>query len=163
MILPSPPEKSDCDDVDCLSRLTSQFEDGWEPEAPEAWERIVELSSQVPERLVSNVIQELIAVDVQMRLAQKMPVPDPNTYLRQFPELAADSQWEARVRDNICHAVASTSKPSEPVDAIGRFRVINSLTKGGEADVYLCSHPQWYTQVVVKVETPKHRPGVRPR
>src|SRR5262249_25078785 len=80
-------------------------------------------------------------------------LPTIHSYLSRFPELAANSDLRDRVQATLAQPtfpvpVAPVTPP--PPEKIGRYPVNSVLAAGGEAQVYLCFHPDWKRQVVVK-------------
>jgi tRNA A-37 threonylcarbamoyl transferase component Bud32 len=127
-----------------IHELAEAFDAGWQPED---WVRMIELVRKAPPHLAPAVLQELIDIDVQRRLARQLTLLTKDSYLKRFPGLAADPSWHKHVEATVGQ---SYTPPSARTEKIGRYPVNSALATGGEAEVYLCFHPEWRKQVVVK-------------
>ncbi|AWM40144.1 Serine/threonine-protein kinase PknB [Gemmata obscuriglobus] len=131
-------------DALAVHRLAELFDGDWRPAN---WDRIAELVGRAPPHLARAVIQELIAIDVQRHVANQLTVPSVHSYLNRFPGLAdPDGPPPAGATDGGLEPPAERTLPAQ----IGRYPVNSHLAASGEADVYLCYHPDWRGLVVVK-------------
>jgi eukaryotic-like serine/threonine-protein kinase len=146
MSAPDPNRPAEPSDADRIHELAETYDANWQPED---WARMVELARQAPPHLTPAVVQELIAIDIQRRVARSLTLPNIQSYLSRFPELAAESDALAHVRASLGQPVLTASEAPVP-EKIGRYPVNSALAAGGEAQVYLCYHPDWKKQVVVK-------------
>ena len=137
-------------DAEQVHELAEAYDANWQPED---WARMVELTRRAPPHLAPAVVQELITIDIQRRVACQLTLPTIQSYLSRFPELASDAGLRDRVQASLAQptfpaSVAPVTPP--PPERIGRYPVNIALAAGGEAQVYLCFHPDWKKQVVVK-------------
>ena len=129
-----------------IHELAEAFDADWQPED---WVRMIELARRAPPHLARAVVEEFIVIDVQRRRARELTLPDIHSYLARFPDLAADPIWQERVQ--VTYRKSDTpAGPTPTPEKIGRYPVNSALAAGGEAEVYLCFHPDWRKQVVVK-------------
>jgi tRNA A-37 threonylcarbamoyl transferase component Bud32 len=127
-----------------IHELAEAYDADWRPED---WARMADLIRQAPPHLTRAVAEELIVIDVQRRLSRQLTLPNIRSYLEHFPALASDPLW----REHVQAAVDPAPTPDTgPPEKIGRYPVNSALAAGGEAQVYLCFHPDWRKQVVVK-------------
>ena len=135
---------ADHSDAARIHEIAEAFEIDWQADD---WPRMTGHVRQAPPELAPALAEELIAIDIQRRLALDMTLPVLDSYLGHFPDLATDAGWRAKVQ------AAFPSVPHVPPahpEKIGRYPVNSLLATGGEAEVYLAFHPDWKKQVVVK-------------
>lgn len=133
-------------DAALLHELAEAFDADW---GPEDWARMIDLMQRAPPHLAPAVLQEFIIIDSQRRIGRQLTLPNLHSYLNRFPDLAADPSWHERF-ENAYRKQSTPAVASTPPERIGRYPVNSVLAAGGEAEVYLCFHPEWRKQVVVK-------------
>ena len=115
----------------------------------------------VPLDLRLRLLAELVCIDLEHRLQNKLPVAL-DDYFREFPELErlppadrADLESHARQRSEELSVTVDYGSPAakrvrDVPAAIGRFPIAGRLGSGGQADALLSFHPDLQIPVVVK-------------
>lgn len=142
---PAPPAGPS--DAARIHELAEAFDADWQPED---WARMIELVQRAPPHLAPAVLQEFMIIDIQRRSARELTVPNLHSYLNRFPGLAADPSWHERFEKEYGNRSTPPTEAKVTPEKIGRYPVNGVLATGGEAQVYLCYHPEWKRQVAVK-------------
>jgi predicted Ser/Thr protein kinase len=130
-----------------IRELADAFDTGWRPDD---WARLTDLVRRAPPHLAVAVAHRLIVIDIDRRAADRLTVPSPQSYLDMFPELADSDLGTLLGAAPDPPKAAVTPPPAAVPDRIGRYPVNSRLAAGGEAEVFLCFHPDWKTLVAVK-------------
>jgi eukaryotic-like serine/threonine-protein kinase len=141
-----------------IDLVAEQFEQTWRQGEPP---QIPDFLGQVAAELRLQLLVELVCIDLEQRLRKRLPVALAD-YFRDFPELEnlapaerADLQTHARKRFDELGPTTDFVRPStEPAlecpPSIGPYTIAGPLASGGQADVFLSTHPRLLVPVVVK-------------
>ena len=131
-----------------LESLYAEFEAQWQPEASPGT-RIEDYMARVEEAERSQIVEELVAVECELRAARG-DLPTRSEYHKRFPQLrdAVDSAFETWVAgENRAAVTSATSQPQR----LGDYRIVREIGRGGMGVVYEAVQESLGRRVAIKV------------
>jgi len=147
-----------------FSRIVFQFEDAWQQGIPD-----IKVFLPETEPLRSRVLWELVRIDFEYRSERNQPLR-PADYLKQFPELGADTlQFQSLMKG--FHEATPVQPEAAPLEGIhqptvispqtivsemvlGNYEILDRIKEGGMGAVFKARHKHMGRIVAIKTIAP---------